>query len=191
MAMSLAQEQIWLRSLRAAEGQAFYNENITIHGNGPLDLTVLERAFTEIVRRHEVWRTSIEDGTAVQVVHPAPDKIDIPVLDLRAVRRTATVAQLAKAFAAGDGQAPLAAEKRASLLLQRRVVDVLARQSWIPRGRNDARSGNEATKRVSRPVVGPLLSSLALVLGLVVWSHYARPRLSGPCVLQITVSWCP
>lgn len=85
--MSLSQEQIWKRSLRASEDRSFYNENITIHGNGPVDLPALERAFTEIVRRHEVWRTSLsfEDGAPVQVVHPAPDGIEIPLVDLSAV----------------------------------------------------------------------------------------------------------
>ncbi len=85
--MSLSQEQIWKRSLRAAEDRLFYNENITIRGNGPTDLAALQRAFTEVVRRHEVWRTSFElrDGEAVQIVHAAPDTIEIPAVDLRSV----------------------------------------------------------------------------------------------------------
>jgi hypothetical protein len=39
---------------------------------GPLDADVLERSFNEIVRRHEVWRTSFETkaGQPVQIVHP-------------------------------------------------------------------------------------------------------------------------
>jgi hypothetical protein len=39
---------------------------------GPLDSDVLERSFNEIIRRHEVWRTSFEtkSGQPVQIVHP-------------------------------------------------------------------------------------------------------------------------
>jgi hypothetical protein len=39
---------------------------------GPLDPDVLERSFNEIIRRHEVWRTSFETkaGQPVQIVHP-------------------------------------------------------------------------------------------------------------------------
>jgi Condensation domain len=85
--LSLAQEQVWLRSLRAAKERLFYNETITIHGNGPLDMAILEQSFAEIVRRHEAWRTSYaeQDGIAVQVVGPPPDAIVIPVMDLRGV----------------------------------------------------------------------------------------------------------
>jgi hypothetical protein len=39
---------------------------------GPLEPDVLERSFNEIIRRHEVWRTSFETkaGQPVQIVHP-------------------------------------------------------------------------------------------------------------------------
>ena len=46
----------------------------------------MERSFTEIVRRHEAWRTTFEwDGDeGVQIVQPAPAHIKIPFVDLRA-----------------------------------------------------------------------------------------------------------
>ena len=58
--LSLAQEQIWIRSTRESENSASYIETISIHGNRPVDVATMERAFTEIVRRHEAWRTSFE-----------------------------------------------------------------------------------------------------------------------------------
>ena len=45
----------------------------------------LERAFTEIVRRHEAWRTTFEwrDDGPVQIDQPPPARIEIPFTDLR------------------------------------------------------------------------------------------------------------
>src|SRR5678816_119278 len=55
--LSYSQQQIWLHS-KLAGTALIYNEPITIHRRGELDVRVLERAFTEIVRRHEAWRTT-------------------------------------------------------------------------------------------------------------------------------------
>ena len=43
----------------------------------------LERSFNEIIRRHEIWRTtfSIVDGEPVQIVHP-PTHFALPVVHL-------------------------------------------------------------------------------------------------------------
>jgi Condensation domain len=62
----------------------FYNEVITIHRNGTLDPAVIERSLLEIIRRHEIWRTTFEeaDGRPVQVVHPSPGDLRVPLLDL-------------------------------------------------------------------------------------------------------------
>jgi hypothetical protein len=85
--LSLAQEQIWRRSLRAAGNSSLYSETITIYRNGPLDMATLERSFTEILRRQETWRTSFDDryGFPMQTVHPAPSTFEIPVLDLQRI----------------------------------------------------------------------------------------------------------
>jgi hypothetical protein len=81
---SPAQEQIWIRSTQDPENSASYIETISIHGNRPVDAAVMERAFAEIVRRHEAWRTSFEliNGRPVQFVHASPSAIAIPVFDL-------------------------------------------------------------------------------------------------------------
>jgi hypothetical protein len=63
----------------------FYNESITIHRHGPVDASILQRSFTEVIRRHEAWRTSYDtvDGQPVQVIHPPPAAVPLPVVDLR------------------------------------------------------------------------------------------------------------
>jgi len=83
--LSYTQQQIWLHS-QLAGAYLIYNEPITIHRRGKLNASVLERSFLEIVRRHESWRTTFEwDGErAMQIVHPAPEHLAIPFVDLRA-----------------------------------------------------------------------------------------------------------
>src|SRR6266478_7949627 len=70
--LSLVQEQLYFRDLEFAGNAPLYNECVTVRMLGPLDSDVLERSFNEIIRRHEVWRTSFETkaGQPVQIVHP-------------------------------------------------------------------------------------------------------------------------
>jgi hypothetical protein len=81
--LSFPQQQIWLHSQMAPE-LPLYNELVTIYRHGPLDVAILERVLTEIVRRHEAWRTTFDlvDSQPVQVVHPVSE-IHMPVFDLR------------------------------------------------------------------------------------------------------------
>jgi amino acid adenylation domain-containing protein len=81
--LSFPQQQILLHSQMAPE-VPLYNELATIYRHGPLDVDVLERCLTEIVRRHEAWRTNFEmaQDPPMQVVRPATE-IKFRVLDLR------------------------------------------------------------------------------------------------------------
>src|SRR5579863_7311474 len=67
--LSSAQQQIWVHTQLVPE-IPIYNEPVTIHRRGTLDVRVLERTLTEIVRRHECWRTTftLANGEPVQVV---------------------------------------------------------------------------------------------------------------------------
>jgi hypothetical protein len=94
--LSLVQEQLYLRELEFAGNPPLYNECVTVRMLGALDPDVLERSFNEIVRRHEVWRTSFETkaGQPVQIVHPHRpmqfSRIDLRGLD-EAERETEAV----------------------------------------------------------------------------------------------------
>jgi hypothetical protein len=81
--MSYGQEQLWVHSQFAHE-VPIYNDPITMYRYGPMDRTALERALTEIVRRHESWRTTFgwKHGALMQFVQPAPAHIEIPYVDL-------------------------------------------------------------------------------------------------------------
>ena len=83
--LSLSQEQLLLRERSVPGIRPLYNECITLRMSGPLDVCVLERSLTEIIRRHEIWRTTYEirNGRSFQIVHPAPEQIRLPVIDLR------------------------------------------------------------------------------------------------------------
>ena len=85
-------------------GERPYNIPAAVRMTGELDVAALERTLTEIVRRHEVLRTSFASvgGRAVQVIHPvAPVKLPLVKLShLRAEEQEEQVKQLAQAEAA-------------------------------------------------------------------------------------------
>ncbi len=79
--LSVTQQQVWLHHHIVPEDIPVYNETLTIHRTGPLDPAVLERCLREIVRRHEIWRTTF-DGSGeelVQIVQSAPQTFPLQV----------------------------------------------------------------------------------------------------------------
>jgi hypothetical protein len=84
--LALAQEQVWRLDQTAGKLTPLHNESITIHRHGMCDPAILERSFAEIIRRHEVWRTTFEEhaGKLVQIVHSA-SSFELPVSDLRSL----------------------------------------------------------------------------------------------------------
>ncbi|HSL84340.1 MAG TPA: condensation domain-containing protein, partial [Thermoanaerobaculia bacterium] len=87
--LSYQQERVWfLQNL--VPGTVAYNFQLRMRLLGRLDVASLERALTEVVRRHEVLRTTFPeiDGEPRQVVQ-APWRVRLPVIDLRRVAPTA------------------------------------------------------------------------------------------------------
>jgi amino acid adenylation domain-containing protein len=85
--LSFAQQRLWFLSYVDA-GNTAYNMPATLRMEGALDLKALEESFTQIVKRHEVLRTSFAavDGTPVQVINPPAD-IHLPLVDLSELPR--------------------------------------------------------------------------------------------------------
>src|SRR5206468_2181514 len=83
--LSFAQERLWFLD-RLAPGSPAYNEVFTLHVAGPLDPAVLARSLGEVVRRHEILRTTFaaREGRPVQIVGPA-GPVALPLTDLREV----------------------------------------------------------------------------------------------------------
>ncbi len=117
--LSYAQERLWFLG-QFDPDSAFYNMSGAIRLHGELDVVVLQRALNEIVRRHEVLRTTFEvsEGVARQSIRPVWDWA-IPVTDLSgigAAEQTAAVQRHLQAEADQSfdlAQGPLV---RASLL---------------------------------------------------------------------------
>src|SRR5579872_5766556 len=83
--LSFGQQQIWLLS-QLQPDIPVYNERVTIHLPGSLEVNALEKSLNEILRRHEAWRTifPLVDGRPVQVIQPALH-LDLPFVDLRSL----------------------------------------------------------------------------------------------------------
>ncbi|HEU0054926.1 MAG TPA: amino acid adenylation domain-containing protein, partial [Longimicrobium sp.] len=79
--VSFAQRRLWLLD-RLEPGSAAYNLGAGVRLRGALDVSALERALGEVIRRHETLRTRIETrgDEPVQVVDP-PSHYNLPVLN--------------------------------------------------------------------------------------------------------------
>ncbi|HKQ60133.1 MAG TPA: condensation domain-containing protein, partial [Candidatus Polarisedimenticolaceae bacterium] len=68
--LSFAQQRLWFLD-RWEPASATYNLPLALRLRGSLELTALEASLDEIVRRHEVLRTTFHeiDGKAIQLVH--------------------------------------------------------------------------------------------------------------------------
>ncbi len=82
LGLSYAQQRLWFLD-QLEPGSAAYNIPIALRLSGRLEVSALERVLSEVVRRHEVLRTSFMevDGQPVQVISP-PGAISIPFIDL-------------------------------------------------------------------------------------------------------------
>ncbi|WP_456439958.1 amino acid adenylation domain-containing protein [Caldithrix abyssi] len=80
--LSFAQQRLWFLD-RLSEGTANYNIPSAVRLKGHLNVDRLKQSIEEIVRRHEILRTTFEErrGDAVQVIHEHL-KITIPTVDL-------------------------------------------------------------------------------------------------------------
>ena len=80
--LSFAQQRLWF--VQQLEPDAtMYNSIKALRARGELDVAALEATFTELVRRHEILRTTFlsVSGEPVQRIHP-PAPVDLPVIDL-------------------------------------------------------------------------------------------------------------
>jgi amino acid adenylation domain-containing protein len=76
------QRRLWFLD-QLEPGNPAYNLGIAVRLTGALDLPVLARALSEVVRRHEALRTvfRVVDGAPVQIVQPAAP-LPLPLVDL-------------------------------------------------------------------------------------------------------------
>ena len=79
---SFAQERLWFLD-QLEPNQPIYNIPDTHSFKGPLDLEAMQRSLSEIVRRHELLRTTFQmvDGKPMQVIAPPPP-FPLQVIDI-------------------------------------------------------------------------------------------------------------
>ncbi|MEH2092609.1 amino acid adenylation domain-containing protein [Nostoc sp.] len=81
--LSFAQQRLWVLA-QLEPDSPFYNMFKAVRLNGRLDIEVLERSLNEIIRRHEILRTTFNAvaGTPVQVIAPHAT-MKLSVVDLQ------------------------------------------------------------------------------------------------------------
>jgi amino acid adenylation domain-containing protein len=86
--LSFSQQRLWFLD-QLTPANAAYHVPSTLRLSGPLNLAGLKQAFSEIMRRHEVLRTTfaIVAGQPVQVVSPTFDSL-LPTIDLQGLNHT-------------------------------------------------------------------------------------------------------
>ena len=96
--LSFGQQRLWFLD-QLEGGSATYNEFFALNINGSLQIAALEQTLTEIVRRHEILRTTfpMRNGFPVQAIAPT-QTVPLPMVDLQQspeVEQSAEVRRLA------------------------------------------------------------------------------------------------
>jgi amino acid adenylation domain-containing protein len=103
--LSFAQQRLWFLA-RLVPDSPFYNVPTVWQFNGDLDVAILGQSLSEIVRRHEVLRTTFpaEGGQPYQVIAP-PAPVSIPVFDLQRLTQAEQGAEIQRIMAEDTQQA--------------------------------------------------------------------------------------
>src|SRR5262249_4827861 len=83
--LSFAQQRLWFID-RLVPGSPVYNISIAVKLTGRLDVEALEKTLSEVIRRHEILRTTftLDGDNPVQVVH-RHKSLPLPVTDLNVI----------------------------------------------------------------------------------------------------------
>src|SRR5687767_11285286 len=91
--LSFAQQRLWFLE-QVVNGSSSYNLDLALRLDGELDVEALERSLEEVVRRHEVLRTTFReiDGEPVQIV---TNELRVPLrhVDRRSLSRAEAEAE--------------------------------------------------------------------------------------------------
>jgi len=98
LSASFAQERVYFIQEVAPESTA-YQAQVTLQFTGKLDVAALEQCLGEIVRRHEIFRTTFPavDGRLFQVIHPA-EAISLTTIDLQTFPESEQEATIQRLF---------------------------------------------------------------------------------------------
>ncbi|HLG71497.1 MAG TPA: amino acid adenylation domain-containing protein, partial [Chloroflexota bacterium] len=126
--MSFSQEQIWL-ALQRCPSSPVYTEPVTVRCRGPLDVDAFRGALSDVVARHEAWRTTfaLSEGQPVQRIQ-APSTLDVPLTDLSGLPRH-EAESAALQLAQEDAAAAMDLER--GPLLRARLARIEADEHWL------------------------------------------------------------
>ncbi len=115
LSLSFAQQRLWFLQ-QFEPGSASYNLRIGVRLQGKLDVRALGSSFNEIVRRHEVLRTTFPtvDGEPRQVIAPAAP-LAVPLIDLT---QSGGAEAEARRIAGLEGQRPFELSRSPALRCQ-------------------------------------------------------------------------
>lgn len=116
---TIGQQAFWYLD-RLTPGDPAWNIAVRFRITGPLDVSLLERSVNEIVRRHEILRTtfSFTDGAPTQIVH-SQGSLSVPLDDLSHLSSPAREAEEEKRTIA---EAALPFDLKTGPLLRARVL---------------------------------------------------------------------
>lgn len=86
--LSYAQQRIWFMA-NLYPGIPIYNEIVTLHIEGLIQLDLIETSLNKVIHEHEILRTSFfsEDGVPYQMIKPYL-RVSVPFIDLVPLMRT-------------------------------------------------------------------------------------------------------
>ena len=68
-ATTVAQKELWVLTRMGDDASRAYNESVTLHLRGPLDMAAMRRAIQKLVARHEALRTTFSPNGEYQTIH--------------------------------------------------------------------------------------------------------------------------
>ncbi|MCL4180305.1 MAG: amino acid adenylation domain-containing protein [Verrucomicrobia bacterium] len=94
-----AQKEIWLSASMGEDANCAYNESITVHLNGTLEVPVLECALLELLQRHPALRSRFSEGGEKQVYEEPPTHLELRLEDWSGLEESEAAGRLAAACA--------------------------------------------------------------------------------------------
>ena len=128
--LSFAQERLWFLYQLQPES-SIHNMRAAFRLKGLLNISVLEKSLREILRRHEILRTTFPavDGQPVQSISPNID-LKLPVIDLRYLPETEREAE-AERLAIQEAEQPFDLEQ--GPLMRVKLLRLAEEEYWLLR----------------------------------------------------------
>ena len=192
--LSLAQQRLWFIHQLDPNSSA-YIMAVAYRFNGYLDVGALERTVNEIIRRHEVLRTTFKvvDGQPVQVINPAQAQT-ITIVDLSELSADSREAA-ARALATEEARRPF--DLRADMMLRALLIRLSAEDHVLLFSLHHI-AGDGWSFDVLRREVGVLYRSYSegqpsplaeLPIQYADFSHWQRHSLDGQQLSQQLSYW--